>query len=783
MILHTSNGFEYDSTKPMRVSFVLRYAGDNPQYYKSPLLEYKAKKDIVMDRRIFRYAENIPHGSATFLYESKVGLGKSEAIFLDRSTTSNIDVEENRSLESQSKIINLTHRTQLLRKSSDSIDKNPSPHSLRLKSTMLWKNPISQSLKSFPRLIEGHKNILLASGLIDINKATQQSFSIPLRNIEVEKPKEVIPPDILEMQKVNETQGLNTPLDRPIVIEQPKEVLDLENLKDIVIKQGINVHRDNLDFIDIEHLKPALLRDSLKLGDKAKSQFMQIVKSFGSIEKYIASRYMHRENLHTRQNIVITQLLKKIKLRLMDKNRTQMLKRVNLKSITKDYGSKLYKRLEIKNITKNTPPKLVVRNNLVKMFKDNFNKGGGRKVITSILKYKERYFKHILLRIIDKPSMTSLRRYNSYNIDKSESKSFRLRKIIPIWYKQPRPVKTEILVPIDKVYNFDLSKLPAFNIDKFIPRGVIKDKILPITMDESKRLNKLALIDIYQCTETKFIDIPKRWWVIPPGTDVDYKILPCDYDYYVHPLLGSPRLGYTRVVFPEGSNHDKVIKDIAENMKVRFYLKNHYLTPYEYLPKLYDQHPNAPNVNPYIEHDDRGRGLYEMPLAINIMMEMVNLVGLIVHHQASQLCYCTGQEAMWFIMEMIDDWLNMDTTVQQLNYHKATEHYYRAYRWIRLEAEKVYFNCEASDRFQGLKAAGRLLANLIAYMKNHHFDIVPMWKNLSKMDYWRNQSNRDNNPIDDLPIILDKSKGPRHTNIETQRLDKKATEGMPPQNN
>lgn len=115
---------------------------------------------------------------------------------------------------------------------------------------------------------------------------------------------------------------------------------------------------------------------------------------------------------------------------------------------------------------------------------------------------------------------------------------------------------------------------------------------------------------------------------------------------------------------------------------------------------------------------------------------------------------------MQLIMELLYDWYILETSN-----HNAD--YYRAYRWIRWEAEKVYF----LNLNNGLQAVGVLIANLIDYLKQHHFNLVPLWRNPKAMDIERSFNRIAQNG--DLMKGLNKVKGKRYYYIETQNVEKK----------
>jgi hypothetical protein len=361
----------------------------------------------------------------------------------------------------------------------------------------------------------------------------------------------------------------------------------------------------------------------------------------------------------------------------------------------------------------------------------------------------------------------------------------------PIW---PQEIKYGDKFSMDKIYRnkeqyvSPTQIMPVFFLkDKAIQKLDIQKIYLPgpdlfltssVIMEMSKGLKRIDL------------QITKRFWVVSPDLGEDRMIIPPDYDYESLPLLGNPALGYLQLQLPNIGDYteqskyqeayDQVIKKALlalEHPLVGVFDK----TPYMYRSILYDAHPNSIKFNPYIAFDDNFMGWYEMPVAINIIVEMVNLVGLIVNHYASQFCYCSGQEAMWFIMEMLQDWLYMDSTQAELIATGSTEHYYRTYRWIRWEAEKVFFNCDTvKGRFMGVKYAAELFGNLVQYVNQHHYNPSILWPDLSKMDYWRNQSNKPgSSPANDFKRIPDKIKPKEHSNLDTQKMDKHIYESIP----
>lgn len=284
---------------------------------------------------------------------------------------------------------------------------------------------------------------------------------------------------------------------------------------------------------------------------------------------------------------------------------------------------------------------------------------------------------------------------------------------------------------IREIYNTSFYKsLNLFerNIySRIIAKSLNKPNINIYTPCVEKSLNK-SNISIYTPYKTEFLEVTKRWWVLGDTSPYDQKILPHDYNYLKKPL--------------------------SINRRDREY------------GWLVDQDKHPISFMPYLENHkgvDLNYGLDEIKLSIEIMLDMVNIIGMIIQHGANQFVNASGQESIEFIMELLIEWLNLDSTVQEMNIKGSREHYLRCYRWVRWEAEKVWFMADkdhSQDKMAGLKYAGMLLASLIDYMKYHHFSLVPIYRNLKNLDIERTLFNTS--------VITDKSKGKRHYYIENK---------------
>ncbi|MHB9924561.1 hypothetical protein CF091_13835 [Clostridium botulinum] len=231
----------------------------------------------------------------------------------------------------------------------------------------------------------------------------------------------------------------------------------------------------------------------------------------------------------------------------------------------------------------------------------------------------------------------------------------------------------------------------------------------------------------------KYTEVTERWWVLNPSAPFDRKILPFDYDYSKMPLVSNNNI----------INTSKIISQ----------------HPISFAPYMIDSRNGGKDLN---------YGTKEIDVSIEIMLDMVNIVGMVILQDLAKFKNCTGQESLEFIVELIFDWLNMDSTIRKMEQNNSREHYLRCYRWIRWESEQLWFEADQDHTIYknlGIKFAGALLGKLIEYMKYHHFDVVPLWRNLKFMDIER-QFNKAKNK--DIFKGIDKIKSYRHYMINTQ---------------
>lgn len=151
----------------------------------------------------------------------------------------------------------------------------------------------------------------------------------------------------------------------------------------------------------------------------------------------------------------------------------------------------------------------------------------------------------------------------------------------------------------------------------------------------------------------------------------------------------------------------------------------------------------------------------EIPVAINIIVDLVNIFILLWAKFQRPFWGWTGTQAVLGITESLYQWITLETSQEKMREKGVLKHYERAFKWIRWESEKMSLKARNDTNLNGNYYVGLLLEELLFYLKDHHFDIVPLFEDVEKMDEWR-QSFRGRPLENDIKFILDKVKGIRH---------------------
>ena len=189
-------------------------------------------------------------------------------------------------------------------------------------------------------------------------------------------------------------------------------------------------------------------------------------------------------------------------------------------------------------------------------------------------------------------------------------------------------------------------------------------------------------INIYKINPIqKYLDIQRKWWILGHDDNLtDKLIIPnIDYPYETNPVIG---------------------------------INKHPISSYE-----------------TINYNDVNYGTKEIEVSIKIMQQMLNYLFVIWNCALINWGNLEAKDAMPKIMDIFYYWINLDNVKEEMIEKGSKEDYLRIYRWFRWEAEKVWFKTKDytyDENNNGIKSVGMLLGNIIEYMKNHHYNIVPI---------------------------------------------------------
>ncbi|WP_315114572.1 hypothetical protein [uncultured Clostridium sp.] len=476
------------------------------------------------------------------------------------------------------------------------------------------------------------------------------------------------------------------------------------------IEQGIYINT----LLELErlNLEKEIIKENVAYVDRWNSKNLDI------IEDKILDRLKVR-NLHVANGLLY--LFKFQEYSIFNLN-TIYAERIDIKGID-NYSTILTYKDSIKDIHKMEQFNLLYKHLLKDMYKAKNGQLLYKDYKKSIFKDSVEFLHKDIIKRLLRPEAAYLNKINFMSIFKSVANYLEYSKEKTIFKNIEKELKDAEVTDISKEKLYSLLK---YKTDIYRPSNIIG-------LDE-------GFIDISKnIYSTTDLEVIKRWWILGATKPTDLKMLPFDYGYRNNPLQVNRR--------------DREYGWSIEQDK----------HPISYMPYLED-----------LQGIDLNYGLDEMNLSIEIMLDMVNIVGMVVQHSASQFANASGQEAIEFIMEVLLDWLNVDTTIQEMQSKGSRGHYLRTYRWIRWEAEKVWFMADKDhsiDRMKGIKYAVMLFSNLLDYMKYHHFNIVPLWRNLKAMDIERQFNRQAVNG--DIMKDLDKNKGKRHYLLETQNFKRK----------
>jgi hypothetical protein len=216
-----------------------------------------------------------------------------------------------------------------------------------------------------------------------------------------------------------------------------------------------------------------------------------------------------------------------------------------------------------------------------------------------------------------------------------------------------------------------------------------------------------------------------RFWFLLAAGETDKKIVPnADYPYGDEPLVFE---GFDDLM--------------PENWQVVYPLE---------LWKGVDKHPIEAGTS---------LGRREIPLAINIMLDCINIIIMMWCKFFKAFWGWTGTQAVVGLVTEVCAWITLEASRQAAD----IAHYDRVYRWIRWEGENIVIQARNDMELRGNYWVCLFIEELVNYMNDHHFDVCPIFDDVRKMDEWRNTANCERTSIE---WVLDKIKGIRHKFIE-----------------
>ena len=226
------------------------------------------------------------------------------------------------------------------------------------------------------------------------------------------------------------------------------------------------------------------------------------------------------------------------------------------------------------------------------------------------------------------------------------------------------------------------------------------------------------------------LNLYQRFWVIGQSNYKDWIILPPhDFDY----------------------ESDPIVFDVPEREDY-----NQCVYPNAYYRRI-DRHPIPFGA-------DAGRE--EIGVSIGILVDLVNIYILIWCKFTQAFWGWTGVEAVVGMVDAIHEYLTLETTLQKRQNKAVSEEYDRAFQWLRWNAEAVALEAREDQNLRGNYYVEVLLEQLINYLLDHHFDVLPLFRDVNKMDEWRMAFGRQAEK--EIKWVTDKVKGIRHKLLEAK---------------
>lgn len=668
--------------------------------------------------------------SATFAY-CEGDISKEESKCVSFSEIREIDINRDvQYLRNEINNINITKKIQYLKNNNQDIDKSKNAPYLMNEIKGINKR-INKSLRNSISDISILDSKHLNNEELLINIDNYKELISPSTNIELKTSMQLeLNNELVILMNNNMNLSINNISE---MIQQRVIDLDCLRVKEITFNSyqelikvydpsinkvnSIHVGRDLSDIL-IETKRRSLYNLYSKNRPFNKSTSIHLgLDSVRTIDKGLKTRLMYRPKsiVLDKSNAKLIYCPKNI---LLDKKREiDALSRITDLPLTIERDSKLIYISNQRSVDKYHYKNQLSREDCLNLTKDKNQKYFYREAFISLTKDKnKRYFyREDLFHMLKDKNKRYLYRMGLTPIIKDKNKRYLDREVMVQVYKNiENYLDRESLVLVYKGIENYLDHMPVRDIYKELNKDLSRLGETDVYKEYVKCLNNIIIKGIYM-EQRKFIDITNRWWWLNSTGPSDKLIVPNNDYAKMHDLLTNDNFEYLR----------------------------------------YNNHPIEWGSN-------WGKDFNTPPhaISIEIMLDLANIITMIWHKNTQGWFNVSGKEAIQLLMELLYDWYSMNTS-------NPNSSCYRAYRWIRWEAEKVYF----LDTKNGLQAIGILVANLRHYLKFHHFNRVPIWRNPKAMDEERNFNRMATN--NDLMKELDKNKGDRHYLIETQNFERK----------
>ena len=409
--------------------------------------------------------------------------------------------------------------------------------------------------------------------------------------------------------------------------------------------------------------------------------------------------------------------------------------------------------------------------------------------------------------------------YNDVFTEKSPSRETNLEDIYSIDKAPSRDIYTNDIVSVEKTDSREYKLEDELHANKTQSNTIHTNNDTSVTKDivnsiQNTNNDILMYKEHTKTLEQEFeerLDLHKRFWFIKSIGKIDYKIVPntdfsypadinifvekpdyvylfdfdCEYQDITSDKLVIELYDYQYKQYEEFTinsiqngtyaNNNISVEIETNGNKARYKIKINHQDLYYIIirqpldvngyPVLYTATKKFLGENTHPIPFGSDMGILEIPVHISIMVEFINILMLMWSKFYYQFTGYTGIQAVYGLVNLVYEWLTLETS----NEVYELDDYYRCFRWLRWEAEKVYNIARYDPELTGNAWVERLIYELVEYMEMHHMNEFIKFEPNHIMDEYRNLFN---DPSFDIEIILDKVKGIRKKVIETNKVNR-----------